>query len=299
MECKDLKNLIETKQPISFPLVMVYEDNKYLAIQYAKAIVGNEEVNYITNLNEISDDTGFYEDTSYYIYFTDKLEENVDSYDRLIVITKEIAELPKDVVLLPKLTDWQVLDFVKMRLPGVSEKDIEWLCKQAHYDIYRLSNECDKIAIFNESDQQLVFNQLKNENGFIDLTEFNVFDFTNAFVDHDLNKMAMLMKQAEVVDLEPTGIVTILKKQVKKYMDLQMNPKAKAVDLNMSDKQFWYLKNHPKFTNKQLIELYDELTLIDYKIKSGNLDLKSYETDGMINTKMLSYIVCKVLSICC
>jgi len=294
MECKELKTLIENKGEITYPLIMVYEDSKFLAMQYARAIAGDNETNFITSVNEIQEDNGFYEDTSFYIYCVDKLEEDVSNYNRLIVITKETDR--QDVVKLPKLTEWQVQDYVKMRLPGMLNKDVEWLCKQAKYDIYRLNNECDKISLFKGDDQELIFNQIKKEHGYDDISEFNVFDFINAWEDRNWCLMEQLMKQAEIVDLEPTGIVTLAKRKVKKFMDLQMNPNAKASDLGMSDKQFWYLKSHKKFSNDQLIKLYDELTAIDYKIKSGNLDLKSYETDAMINTKMLTYVVCKMLS---
>ena len=297
MECKELKHLIETKQAISFPLVLKYSDDKFLALQYAKAIIGTNDFKYIDSVTEIMEDNGFFDTVTFYLYITDKLGEQVSQYDNLIVICKDFEEgFDCDYIEMPKLIDWQVIDFVKMRLPGVKESDIEWLCKQAKYDINRLNMECDKISIFNVSDQQLIFDQLKAEGGYLDLTEFNIFDFCQAIDNKDINKIANLMKQAEVVDIEPTAVVTIVKRQVKKYMDLQMNPKASPELCGMSVKQFFYLKNHPKYSNKQLIKLYDELTAIDYKIKSGNLDLKGYESDGMINTQRLAYIVCKILS---
>jgi len=300
MDCKELKQAIIDNKPITFPLAMKSSYNtKFVCMQYAKAIVGSNDVKYINSLSEIMDDNSFFDSVTYYLYVTEKLGEQISQdYDNLIVIygsvDKDIEE--PEHIDMPELLDWQVLDFAKMRLPGVKESDVEWLCKQAKYDIYRIDSECDKIAIFNKNDQQLVFNQLKDEGGYMDLTEFNIFDFCQAFDNHDLDKMAKLMKQAEVVDIEPTAVVTIVKRQVKKYMDLQMNPKATPEDCGMTVKQFYYLKNHPKFSNRQLIKLYDELTAIDYKIKSGNLDLRGYETDGMINTQRLAYIVCKILS---
>ena len=37
---------------------------------------------------------------------------------------------------------------LKMRLEGLGEKEILWLCDITKYNIYRLENECNKLSLF-------------------------------------------------------------------------------------------------------------------------------------------------------
>ena len=70
---------------------------------------------------------------------------------------------------------------------------------------------------------------------------------------------------------------------------VQMDPKATAASLKMSYKQFMAIKyNCNKYSCKEVVDLYRFITGIDYRLKSGQLDMD----DGTF----VDYIVCRFLS---
>ena len=181
--------------------------------------------------------------------------------------------LEVDFIDVAKPVNWQIEDFVKYRLKGLSEDSILWLCQICNYDIYRLNSECNKLEIFPPASQQQIFNRLKDDNGYSDLTDLNIFNFTDSLILHDMKKVISMMKEMELIDIEPLAVVTILLKKFKQLLAVKTNNQSYIKELKMSDKQVWFLKNNQasKFTENKLINNIEFLTGIDYKIKSGRV----------------------------
>lgn len=295
MEFKDLKIAILNNSLSDEPLILKYSDSKFLASTYINEIckVKNKKKLLIDSLAQMDMNDDFFEQEPEYIYvyIVDKLNDTIyPEMKNLIVLCKDItSEQDIDYIDVTKIVNWQIEDFVKVRLSGLTEEEIKWLCQITNYDIFRLDNECKKLEIFNKSEQEIVFTNLNNEDGYSDLNPMNIFNFSDAIIKKDYKLINDLLPYLIICDLEPLGVVTILLKKFKQIIALQMNPKATAASLGMSDKQFWYLKKNPNnsYNHNQLIRNVEFLSGIDYAIKSGNLDLSREE--------LLDYIVVNVL----
>lgn len=298
MDNVELKAKIESNTLSNAPLILKYADSKFLAYQYFKAIAKNyQEVVYIDSLKEVvRDDIFDGANQTLYLYDIEKLDENVTKDDLdLIVICKSVPDyLEVDYVDLTKILPWMVESFVKMRLKGLDDEEIKWLCEVAKYDVYRLDQECKKLELFEPNQQRAVFNQMNRENAYSDLNALTIFNFTNAMIKKDYRILAEVLESIASIDIEGVGLVTILQKQIKNLIDIQTNPRNTAASLNMKPAQFNAIKyNVGKFKDSQLINIFEFLTEFDYKLKSGNMQFSADAKEN--NLRTIDYIVTTVL----
>lgn len=303
MDIKQLKSKIENNDLTGiFPLILKYSDNKFICQQYTKYIAKNNNFQtlYIDSLSDITYDEDLFDSDSKYIYVydIDKLDSDIPLDVDLIVICKDIsANLSVDYIEVPKLIGWQIEDFVHMRLPGLSIEHIKWLCDIAKYDIYRLDNECKRLEIFYKESQRTIFDILNRDNAYCDLNSLTIYSFTNAIMKKDINTIKNVLEDLKWIDIEGTGLITILHKQFKNLIDIQFNPKITADQLNMNPKQFNAIKyNVGKFTNEQLINIYEFITSLDMRLKSGEFQFVLDNREN--NNKFVEYITFHVLCKC-
>lgn len=302
MDIKQLKQKIINNQIDDSPLVLKYSDNKYICHQYANEIAKNRGLSlvYISQLSEITSDDELFDMAPEYIYIydVDKLKENITFDNKnVIVITKAVPDnLSVDYVDIPNLIGWQIEDFVKYRLPGLSVEQVKWLCEIAKNDIFRIDQECRKIEIFPENMQKIIFDQLNQENAYCDLNSLTIFNFTNAVMKKDLLTIHAVLADLKWIDIEGSGLITIFHKQFKNLIDIQLNPKATAVSLDMNPKQFNAIKyNCGKYTAEELINIFEFLTLLDMRLKSGDYQFKSDNREN--NAKFVEYITMNILAL--
>lgn len=299
MQLIDLKNKLEDGTLGEDPIVFKYSDNKFLCEQYVSSIAKSRKLSilYIDSLEELDSHEDLFEDGSYYLYVwhVDKIMSVISpEYKNLVVICKEPGV--NECIEIPKLINWQVDDYIKMRLPGLSEKERQWLCTAAKYNIYRLEQECNKISSFISADQQVIFKEMNLENMFCDLNTLNIFNFTNAIIKKDICTLNDMLSNILFYDIEGIGVVTILIKNIKNIIDIQFNSKATAESLNMPPKQFAAIKyNVGKFTNEQLIKIYEFLLSIDHRLKSGDFSFSSGTREN--NNQMVNYLTVKMLNL--
>lgn len=297
MTNEELKSKIESNTLSNDPLVLKYSDSKFIAYQYAKEIAKKYyETVYINSMKEIIRDDIFGANQTLYIYDVEKLDENISPDDTdVIVICKNVPDyLEVDYVDMAKVLPWMVESFVKMRLKGLNDEEIRWLCEVAKYDVYRLDQECKKLEIFEPAQQKAMFNQMNNENAYSDLNSLTIFNLTNALIKKDYNTIAAVLEDIVSIDVEGVGLITILQKQIKNLIDIQINPKNTPASLNMNPKQFNAIKyNVGKFRNDQLINIFEFLNDFDYKLKSGNLQFSNDAKEN--NLRTIDYIITNFL----
>lgn len=300
MDTKELKNKILNNTLDDSVLVMKYSDNKFLCNQYINEIckIKNKIKCVIESLDDINNDSDIfgYEDNNLYIYYIKKLEGNVNIKSNLIIVCEEVENCNLDYVDMTKVLNWQIEEFVKMRCSGLNETEIKWLCSITNYDIFRLNNECSKLEIFPPASQRLIFNQINNENGYCDLNNLNIFNFTTALLKKDKETLNNILSNIQYIDIEGTGLVTILINNIKNIINVQFNPKATAEMLGMNPKQYNAVRySVGKFTSNQLIKMYEFLLGIDYELKTGNLQL---DADNRINNaKLVDYITINMFNL--
>lgn len=299
MDNKELKAKINSKELSDEGIVLKYSDNDFICNQYIKEIASykNKEIVYIENTNDVQENI-FGDDNYLYVLKTDKFNEPIDSLkNNIIIVCKELGDACRlDYIDMIKIENWQILDYAKYKLPGLSEEEIRWLCDICKYDIYRLDNECSKMSIFNKIEQEQVFESINADDGYVDLNPLTIFNFINYLIKKDIKGIVSILKDLKNIDVEGTGCVTILRKQFLNIINIQLNPKATAESLNMSVKQFNAVRyNCGKFSNSKLIDIYDFLTSIDYRIKSG--ELQFCNDNRLNNAKLVDYIACNILSV--
>lgn len=281
MNLRDIKNAIKDKSLSTSLLIFKCEKETFIAHQYINEISklrNNLEITYVDSLDDVViNEFSIFEDNSLYVVVVDKLEptnRNISQFENVIVICSKVdGQYNKYVVEVPKLTDWQIQDYLQLHMQGLNPQYIKWLCEITNNDINRLYNEMCKISIFDNSQQDYMFKLINDENGYGDLTQLNIFNFTDAVFKRDKRKVLEILENRESIDLEPAGVVTLLYKNFRIITQLQMNPKVTYEQLGISQKQLnaikYYNLNH--YSNSELMNIVELLTSIDYKLKSGIL----------------------------
>lgn len=279
--------------------IFKYEDNSFLVNTYINAICENcnLELNYVDSVEKLLSlkDDIFFDTTTYLnVVDVDELENNIVNFDGLENCIIKCKKIKKDlennftdyIYFFPKLTDWQITMYAEERLKGMDPKAIKWLCEITNYNILRLENEIDKIAVFDEKDRMRIFLLINKENGYMDLCNFTVFDLINAITKKKYDSVNQILKVIDLIDVEPVGLVTLLLRQFKNIIDIQMSVNPTPEKLGLTFNQFKAIKyNCGKYSNEKLIEIYELLNSIDYRLKAGLLD----------SDKIIDYIICNIL----
>ena len=297
MELRELKNKILAQEALSFPLLFINCDNDYLIKSYVKKIAENNSltIKEIESIKEMVDiESGMFKEVDYlYIYKLNKddnlSKEQLKDYKIILISDTDRKDSDIDKVVFNKLENWQIEAYVQALLPGLDNQEVSWLCKNAKYDIWRLDNEASKLNIFDKKDQSKILMAINDDNGYVDLNELTIFNLSNAIMNKDMLGIKKVVEDIDNIDVEGTGLVTILLKNFLNIINIQTNSKATAQSLGMSEKQFRYLQYNQcnKYSNEELFNIYNFLTDIDYKLKSGLLEM----TNNQLNYYVLSHII--------
>ena len=297
MELRELKNKILAQEALSFPLLFINYDNDYLIKSYIKKIAENnsltiKEIEFIKEMVDI--ESGMFKEVDYlYIYNLNKddnlSKEQLKDYKIILISDTDRKDSDIEKVVFNKLENWQIEAYVQTLLPGLDNQEVSWLCKNAKYDIWRLDNEASKLNIFDKKDQSKILMAINDDNGYVDLNELTIFNLSNAIMNKDMLGIKKVVEDIDNIDVEGTGLVTILLKNFLNIINIQTNSKATAQSLGMSEKQFRYLQYNQcnKYSNEELFNIYNFLTDIDYKLKSGLLEM----TNNQLNYYVLSHII--------
>lgn len=297
MELSDLKANLLAGKNILLPLVFIGSNNEYLISTYLNQIAKNNslEPREISSINEMIDiESGMFKEADYlYIYQyknTDNINfKDIENYKIIILSDKAIDNCTFESVKFDTLQNWQIEDYIGKLIQGLNKQEISWLCSIAHYDIYRLANEAEKLNIFDKNKQQEIFEEINADNGYADLNDLGIFNLSNAIIRKDIVGIKKVLDNIDFIDVEGTGLVTILLKNFLNVINVQLNSKSTAENSHMSDKQFKYYKYNlcNRYSNAKLVNIYDFLSSIDYRLKSGLLD--------MSNQQLVYYVVENIL----
>ena len=93
---------------------------------------------------------------------------------------------------------------------SISKDDLEYLSKCCSKSMYLVDNEISKYNIFSSSDQKNIFSNLKASNQFTNLYNKTIFDFTNALLDRDINKIIEFYRDLDKYDFDSIPIISIM-----------------------------------------------------------------------------------------
>ncbi len=296
MTLVELKNFITSGiVPHEF-LILVAKENKFLARQYVTAI-GNLAT---SGLNKIS---SIYEplqssltlltvpEDSINVLFVDTFDERAEDYSQfentIVVceqIDKTIISATSDYTIkLPKLEEWQILDYAKTLCPAVEEEDLLWLIRASDNSVERVINELDKVKLFDKKDQKQIFSAIRFDPQ-TDLNKAAFLSVSNALTYGDMPALFKLMCSSDFYELDAVGLANNVLNSLKNIIIVSQNPALSAKECGVSDKQWKFLRNN--FINlnidavKQKIKF---LTNIDLALKTSKLE--------MTKEAMMNYLV--------
>lgn len=295
MELRELKDRIRGKKLISLPLAFIDDNSSFLVDEYIRGIADclHLKPRTITSVGDIDDRPSmFIEDDSLLVYRAERgvvVDSSIAGKCKLIVIyEKEPEGNDLDTVVFSKPEQWMIEDYASTRLPGLDKEEVAWLCKVCNYDIYRIGLECDKLALFDKKEQERMFELINEEDGYCDLSDYRIFDITNAILKRDNLSLKRVMKDISAIDVEPTGLITILIKNFYLLINIQMGKNPTAKSLGVSEKQLQAVKyKSGNWSNEELIRIYEFLNAFDARLKSGYAD--------MDNETMIQYLVDNIL----
>lgn len=229
------------------------------------------EVKYIDSFKDIPD-ASFMEDLNLYVYKTDEIDR-VEQHSNCIVLCKSTKI--KSAIKIPKLEEWQVIDYACSLVKGINKVELEWLITQYNGNYMKFISDVNKLSCLNENQQMPIYEQMLAEGQFSDHTSLNIWDLTNSIIKRDKEVVKEALKVIDSIDVEPLGLVTTLYRGFKNVIDVQLNPKATAESTGMSSKQFYAVSkyNCNNYTKEELVKIFKLLTSIEYEFKFKSLEI--------------------------
>jgi DNA-binding protein YbaB len=270
----------------------VYKDTTFVIYQYINQISKdkNLDVVYVESLADISADADSFFGTNedvLYVFNTDKLECSPEllKYKNTIIVCKSVVgkeSCAENTVMFDTLTREQILEYMGVLCPEITANNLEWLYDILSGNIYTIDIELKKLKYFSGR-QDDMFTQVRAEGGYPHINSTTIFNFINAIINKKFDVLLETMSNLDVIDVEGTGLVTLLLRNIKNIIDIQTNPKATAESTKMSDKQFYAVKKSCGiFSTMQLANMFEFLTDVDYRLKSGQLELSNEQFVGYI-----------------
>ena len=303
MNIKEFKNSVISGTLSDDFIILLCSDNKFLANQYVNTLCQTKDL-----VRVDVDSLSGIQDTALSLVFNsnlynlnvlsvDKLSEMYYDYSSLknyIVICnsidKSISNLVASYVIeMPKLEEWQIKDYEKTMCPGLSSGDIDFLYGVTGGDIYRISNECNKLANLPAQKQSEAL-RLQASSKYSDLYFIDSFSLSNLLINKSFTDISEYLRHKDVCDISPIGLVGLLIGNIKKILYVNFNSGLSAEQLGITQKQYNAIKYYNKDKSEQsLVKSLAFLTELDSKLKLGKLDLS--------NDKFIDYIICNMFSI--
>ena len=296
MTLMDLKNSITTKIVPSDFMIFVSKDNPFLATQYAKAlgelaIGGVNKINSIyepqqSSLMLLTSSTEALNILTVDVF--DERSEDYSQFENTIVICEQIDKsiaknVENYVIKFHKLEEWQLCDYAKTLCPNIDEEDITWLVKASENSIERINNELEKVALFSKNEQKEIFSAIRFDPQ-SDLYNADLFAIVNALVLGDLGILFEFIKHNGYNIHEPVMLANRAFSSLKNIILVTQNYSLNYADLDMSEKQYRFIKNNNR--NLNLAAAKKKLKFLanfDLLLKTSQLELDKHD--------MLNYLV--------
>lgn len=282
MNLINLKQKIINKEiPSSISFIFQCEGDYFIADEYICKIaeLSNKDIIYVDRLPDL-----FLPDSHLYVIKTDKLESDLLTSNKnvnYIICCKKTNLVSDNIITFPKLQDWQLVDYVKSFNLDISDGIIDRLvrcCKNP----YRLKSEVIKIKCFSRADHESTCENILDTSP--DLFTTDIFNVVNGLLKKNIGRVSSFYN----TDADVTGmyLLTIILKNLRNIIEIQLNPRATADSLGIPYKQFKAIQyNCGHFDNNNLVNLYQHLLTLDKKVKEGYLEEK----------QLVDYIIVNVI----
>ena len=285
--------------------IFINSESSFLSNQYINKIaeIKGCSIEYIENpLGLLSNSMDIFGDSennnTLYINKVDEFnytDIEIKNIENLIIVADSVnndcIELFKDlcsIIEMPKLVDWQIRDYAYSTLPNLENSKLDWLLSKCGKNIFRLDNEISRLSVFTKGVQNKVFDDFVNNGVYNDLSNFVVYDLTNAILTKKISTIVDILQEVKNFDCEPLGVNTLLLNSFKNVIKIQLSKNPTAESLDMKSGQFYAIKknNCGFYSKEQLITIYNHLQDCELKLKTGELT----------NDELLDYMILGVLT---
>ena len=275
----------------------------FLCNQYVHEIISNvSEVSHVKSCDEIVStrtNTFFVNDDLIVLDVAtlDSIAEKIFNYNNIIIVCddvdKEIKEAYNNyIVEFPELEKWHIEDYILSNCDGLSIDMARQIASLSNYDIYKVSNEIDKISIFDTADQKIICNELIDSDFAFDVSDYDIFSLVNPIISHDYSKLTEVWKKISTFDSDPMYLLSVLIGQYKTIINVILYPNSTPDNCGISQKRFNAIKYYYKnYTKKQLVETYSFLNDVDRQLKVGELSDISLLDYIIVNTVQRGTVV--------
>lgn len=305
MNIQELKAQIESHTVTDEFLIFKDSDSNFISNQYIHEIAKQRglKIEFVDSLDEIASESssifGFADLAAKSSLTVIKSEIYRWGYidpsklKSVIVVVNKFEDksvekqLENHIVYVPKLEEWQVKDYVYSITEGVDFKKLDWLINLCGTNYHRLQQELDKLKLFTQDEKNYLFDALIYDGALDDLSSYNIFNFTNAIASKDLKTLHTIYKELDRVDVNEFGLLTILLKNFKNILMVQLNSNPTPENTGLESKQLYAIKRIPRvYTPQQLVSIFQLLCDVDRLIKSGELPTEI----------VIDYLIIKILT---
>jgi len=290
MKLKDLKKQLSSGSFSSSNLIIFLcdtYDSTYIARQYTDEIarIKNCTVSKHLSLESI---TAIYNDVfadnnanTINVFVADNtpltLSQDFENYNNLIIICQQVDKETKkrfeyNIVEVPKLEHWQIQDYVYNSIQGISHRKLDWLLSVCKDNIYRLEEEINKINIFDRAYQEPMFDLMINDDMYSDLSNYDVFNLSNAILSKNFSEISSIYSQRSILDINDIAFLVLMCKTFRNLILVKLNANPTTENTALKDTQIYAIKkSRCDFSPQDIVSKYQKLCNMDILLKNGTL----------------------------
>lgn len=283
MTLQELKVEVQNGQ-LSHVVILGSSKNDYLPLQYARALAraNDLQLKVIESLADYPSSTSVFDSTVENFYLCkleelDSISEVVEQATNLIISVKKlkktfISTYSSLVIDLPGFDSWQVHRYIQGICTGLDDTRAEKLAKCCGYDLFKIDAEMSKLQVFAPAAQPGHFDVMLANDLIGNCVEENIYDLTNALQSKDLEKIKIILKNISKIDIESTGLITLLSNNFKKLIKVWLAKNPTEASTGLKSNQIWAINRLPRtYGKEQLLRVLKIVDEVEYKLKNSEL----------------------------
>ena len=299
MTCEELKTKLINKEPVDSFLVFVCpkDNNRFIANQYVEAIASesNLTIRYISGLTEALYNSFNLQEDILYVINTEEFNLPIpfyaEDYNKVVVVCTKYKGEAQYAVKFPELTKDNIIEYMEDLCPGLSAKTLEWIYDDAEGNLYKIYNEMMKLHVCPINNQEYTYNLLKNSGNYDSVHGVTLYSMISGLFYKNLDSIKKYLHGSSLIDVRQNagvGLATILRDNIREILLVQASKTATPETVGLSKDKFNAVKNKcNKFRTENLVSALQFLTGIDYRLKSGQLDIPNDTMVGYILTNVI------------
>lgn len=281
MNIEELKNLIESDLYNGMPIIFTQvKQCPFIAYQYIHQIKKDNklEVRYVTSVEDIPVEQFFNipgSDKTFYVCEL-KNDKDLKDLDRrqncAFLLADKSSNLEREdayVVEIPKLQDWQVIDYIKSRLPGIEDLRVQQLITLTESDLFAIEKEIDKITAVTEEEQPSIIQSiLEGRDSYT-----TIFEVVGAILKRDKSSITRIYNAIQNMNISPFALLSLLYTNYRNMIKVHLSPNPTPENTGLKPNQFWAIKKSYEglYTKEQLVTIFKTLISLEREIKEGRI----------------------------